>query len=36
MEKLIPVLVGAIQEQQAMILKLQEEISSLKEQMQPQ
>ena len=35
MEKLIPVLVGAIKEQQNMIQQLQAEIMALKEQMQP-
>ncbi|PIQ22344.1 MAG: hypothetical protein COW65_03730 [Cytophagales bacterium CG18_big_fil_WC_8_21_14_2_50_42_9] len=34
MEKLVPVLVGAIQEQQVLIQQLQEELTSLKEQMQ--
>ena len=36
MEKLVPVLVGAIQEQQALIQKLQEELAGLKEQLAPQ
>ena len=35
MEKLVPVLVGAIQEQQAMIQKLQEELAALKQNMAP-
>jgi len=35
MEKLVPVLVGAIQEQQALIQQLKKELTSLKEQMQP-
>lgn len=35
MEKLVPLLVGAIQEQQSMIQKLQEELAALKEQLQP-
>jgi hypothetical protein len=35
MEKLVPVLVGAIQEQQAMIQKLQEELAALKQSMAP-
>jgi len=35
MEKLVPLLVGAIQEQQAMIQQLQEELASLKQNMAP-
>lgn len=35
MEKLVPVLVGAIQEQQALIQKLQTELANLKEQLAP-
>jgi len=35
MEKLVPVLVGAIQEQQVLIQQLQQELAGLKEKLQP-